>query len=147
MNYVYEAIPPRMLTTATAHAAKSPALTFSELRNQIRQRRLSQGLSGNLARSLRLYPRLLGMLRCLVRLGSSFCLLIWDIDFFNDIVIRLSLIVTANAVCCNYHYAILVKINGTAVAAVIELNVEGKAPVIDATLNPWICSVAKSGFA
>ena len=103
MNCVYVAIPPRMLTTATAQAAKSPALTFLELRNQIRQRRLNQGLSGNPARSLRLYPRLPRMLRCLVRLGSSFCLLIWDVDFFYNVVVRLSFVIATNVIRDYFH--------------------------------------------
>jgi len=47
-------------------------------------------------------------LRLLLGASCSFCLLIWDVDFFNDIVIWLGWVIAADPVSyCFCHYEVL----------------------------------------
>ena len=57
------------------------------------------------------------LLRLLLGASCSFCLRIWDVDFFNDVVIWLGWVVAANAVGSLFsHYATLYCVLGGAAA-------------------------------
>ena len=73
-------------------------------------------------------------LRLLLGASCSFYLRIWDVDFFDDVVIRLGWVVAADAVGSLFtHYEALIPIKGT-VLTVVGLEAVAK-PEVASTLS------------
>ena len=74
-------------------------------------------------------------LRLLLGASCSFCLRIWNVDLFDDVVVELCWIVAADAVSCVFHYATLKERRaGVAEDKLVPGNVEGNAPVTPVVL-------------